>query len=470
MATRPPALPRLAAAPGATAVSVRISIAAFGAAVLLASALAYDATIGVAILLVLCVVPLAMLRLRLAICGWIVLLFFSRSSVLEAIPNPLLLLVVAAWLGLLAGRRATVREALARNWVVIAWAAALVVWILLSLGWAPAPGSAERPIKELLYAFLGFVLVLGTILERRYARWLATAFVAGAALTVLWGVAKGGLSGSASEVADVAGRLQGGAGDPNFLAALLVPAIMLACGLAVRRSTARRLLLGLATGIMAIGLAATQSRGGLIAAGVCAGGALVIWRGRRALVLLAIALAAAAAVLFFAANPGAWHRIVQSNQGSGRVDIWKVAWRVVHDHPVVGVGFAQFPQVSPHYVLQPGALQYVNLIVEKHIVVHNLYLELWAETGIIGLLLFLGLAVASLLAGWNAVRRFDALGDAEMSGLARGAVLALIAILVTSIFLSNLPAGAYWVLLAFGPALNLIATRETRASPALDPG
>jgi len=186
--------------------------------------------------------------------------------------------------------------------------------------------------------------------------------------------------------------------------------------------------------------------------------------------LLAIALAAAAAVLFFAANPGAWHRIVQSNQGSGRVDIWRVAWRVVHDHPVVGVGFAQFPQVSPHYVLQPGALQYVNLIVEKHIVVHNLYLELWAETGIIGLLLFLGLAVASLLAGWNAVRRFDALGDAEMSGLARGAVLALIAILVTSIFLSNLPAGAYWVLLAFGPALNLIATRETRASPALDPG
>jgi hypothetical protein len=57
-----------------------------------------------------------------------------------------------------------------------------------------------------------------------------------------------------------------------------------------------------------------------------------------------------------------------------------------------------------------------------------------------------------------------------MSGLARGAVLALIAILVTSIFLSNLGAGAYWVLLAFGPALNLIATRETRASPALDPG
>ena len=466
MATRPPALPRLAAAPGGTAVSVRISIAAVGASVLLASALAYDATVGVAMLLVLCVVPLAMLRLRLAICGWIVLLFFSRSSVLEAIPNPLLLLVVAAWLGLVAGRRATVREALARNWVVIAWAAALVVWTLLSLGWAPAPGAAERPIKELLYAFLGFVLVLGTIVERRYARWLATAFVAGAVLSVLWGAAKGGLSVRGSEVADLEGRLQGGAGDPNFLAALLVPAIMLACGLAVRRSSARRLLLGLATVIIALGLAATESRGGLIAAGVCAGVALVIWRGRRGLVLIAIGLAAGAAVMYFASDPTAWHRITESNHGSGRLDIWKVAWRVVHDHPFVGVGVAQFPQVSPHYVIQPGALLYVNLIVEKHIVVHNLYLGLWAETGIIGLLLFLGLVVASLLAGWNAVQRFDAQGDEEMSGLARGAVLALIAILVTSFFLSNLEAGPYWVLLAFGPALNLIAGRSARASPA----
>jgi O-antigen ligase len=470
VATRPPALPRLATVPGATPLSVRISIAAVGASVLLASALAYEAKLGAAIMLALGVVPLAMLRLRLAICGWIVLLFFSRSSVLEAIPNRLLLLIVAAGLGLLASRRATVREALARNWVVIAWAAALVVWTLLSLGWAPAPSAAERPIKELLYAFLGFVLVLGAIVERRHARWLATAFVAGAALSVLWGAAKGGLSVSGSEVADLEGRLQAGAGDPNFLAALLVPAIMLACGLAVRRSRARRLLLGLATVIIAVGLAATQSRGGLIAAGVCAGVALIILRGRRGLILLAIGLAAGVAVIYFAGDPTAWHRITQSNHGSGRLDIWKVAWRVVHDHPFVGVGVAQFPQVSPHYVLQPGALQYVNLIVEKHIVVHNLYLGLWAETGIIGLLLFLGLAVVSLLAGWNAVRQFDAQGDEEMSGLARGGVLALIAILVTSVFLSNLAAGPYWVVLAFGPALNLIATRAARASPALDPG
>src|ERR1700730_9084580 len=194
MATPPLPFARSAPLAGATALSVRISIGALGASVLFASALAYNTTLGVALLLALCVVPLALLRLQLAICGWIVLLFFSRVSVLEEIPDRLLLLIVVAWIGLLVGRRATAREALARNRAVIAGVAAFVVWTLLTLAWAPAPGTAERPLRGLLYAGLGLVLLLGAILERRHVRWLAMAFVAGAAVSVAWGAAKGGLS------------------------------------------------------------------------------------------------------------------------------------------------------------------------------------------------------------------------------------------------------------------------------------
>jgi O-antigen ligase len=245
-----------------------------------------------------------------------------------------------------------------------------------------------------------------------------------------------------------------------------VPAIMLAGGLAIWRSSARRAMLALATAIIAVGLAATQSRGGLIAGIVCAIVALMIWRGRRGLILGLIGLAALATVAFFVANPSAWHRIAASNSsGSGRIDIWTVAWRVVHDHPFAGVGIAQFPQVSPHYVLQPGVLEYVNLIVEKHIVVHNLYLQLWVETGIVGLLLFLALIATSVTAALRAARTFDLQGDGEMSALSRAAALGLIAMLTGSLFLSNLEAGQLWVLLALGPVLAGIADRQARAAP-----
>jgi putative inorganic carbon (HCO3(-)) transporter len=470
VASRALALPRSPRFAGATPTSLGLSAAALAVATVLASVLVINTKVGVVLLLALCFVPLALLRLRIAVCAWIVLLFFSRTSALEAIPNKLLLFILGSWLALLVGRRAKAREALAHNRIVILWALAFLFWTILTLAWAPVPGAAERPIKELVYAFLGMLLVLGIVVERRHVRWLMMAFVAGAALSVMWGAAKGGLSPShaGGEVANLDGRFQGGSGDPNYLAAVLVPAIMLAGGLAIWRSSGRRLALALATAIIAVGVAATQSRGGLIAGFVCAGVALAIWRGRRGMIVGLIGLAALATIVFFAANPAAWHRISAGNSsGSGRIDIWTVAWRVVRDHPLAGAGIAQFPEVSPHYVLLPGALEYVNLIVEKHIVVHNLYLQLWVETGIVGLLLFVGLIVASLAAALRAARRFELQGDGEMSALARAAALALIAMLTASFFLSNLEAGQLWVLLALGPGLAAIADRQERATRAV---
>jgi O-antigen ligase len=472
VASRPLPLPRQAPFGRITATSVRLSAIAFATAAVLSTALAYNTKIGVTLLLAICFVPLALMRLRVAICLWVVLLFFSRTSALEAVPNKLLLFIIVAWVGLLVGRRTKARAVLAENRVLLTWVLAFIVWVVLSLAWAPSPGAAERPIKELIYGGLGLLLLLGTLRERRHVRWVMTAFVAGAALSVMWGAAKGGLSvrggGGGGEVANVDGRFQGGSGDPNYLAAVLVPAIMLAGGLAIRPAAIKRVLLALATAIIAVGIAATQSRGGLIAAVVCAIVALVIWRGKRGLILALIGVAVLGAVCFFVANPAAWQRIEESNQGSGRVDIWTVAWRVVHDHPFNGVGIAQFPVVSPHYVLQPGALRYVNLIVEKHIVVHNLYLQLWVETGIVGLLLFLAVVVTSLTAAWRAVARFDLVGDEEMAALARAGILALIGMLTASFFLSNLEAGQLWLLLAAGPALAIIAKRQVQASPAIE--
>lgn len=448
-----------------------VGLGALVAVLVYVGALTYSTKVGLLILLAMCFVPLALWRLPLAICAWIVLTFLSHVSAVSAYPNRVLLFVSACWIGLLIGRRARRNGTIAESYVVVALVVIFISWTALTLAWAPDAGAAGTQLKQLAYGGFSVVLLLGAVVEGRHLRWVAAAFVLGATLSVVYGAAKGGLSGSvgtATEVADSGGRFQGGASDPNYLAAVLVPAIMLAGGLAIRRAPGQRALLALATVIIAIGLAGTESRGGLIAAIVCGLVALVIWRGRRILIGGLIALAGLATSTFFLLKPSAWTRILESNQGSGRLDIWTIALRVIHDHPFVGVGFGQFPQVSIHYVLQPGALEYVNLIVEKQIVVHSLYLQLLVEGGIVSLLLFLAIVGCSLAAGWAAVRRFDALGDQEMAAMARACILALVGILAASLFLSDLENSQLWIILALGPVLAGLARRQA-ASRRLRP-
>lgn len=471
VATRPlPVSRRLAVhAPRVDARSTVVAAVACAVTAIVVALLYSDVKIGLVVLMGLCFLPLAFLRPPLAACVWLVLQFFSRVSGLSSIPDHLVLLLLACLLGVLVGRRGrTAREAFGDSRGLIAVAVAFVMWELLTLAWAPSAGAATQTVKDLSYAAVGMLVVLGTITERRHVRWLAIAFVVGATLTVLYGAARGGFHASgASAVTDTDGRLQAGEGDPNYLAAVLVPAIMLAVGLAVRRSTWQRIALGAAVIVMAIGLAATQSRGGLIAAGVAALGALAIWRGRRVAVGSLIVLAAGATAGYFAASPSAWHRIhAGGNTGSGRTDIWTIAWRVVHDHPFFGVGLAQFPQVSPTYVRRPGSLTYVAVILDDKIVVHNVYLQLWAETGIVGLVLFLAVIGASLVGSWRACVRFDSQRDPEMLALARMTLLAMLGMLAASFFLSDNTNRQTWVLLALGPALAGIAVRRRRAEAA----
>lgn len=442
--------------------------------IVFAAVLGHSTKDGVLILLAICFLPLALWQLPLAVCGWTIVTFLSHVSTLSAYPNRLMLFTAVCWLGLLIGRRSKARSPLADSYGVIAIAVVFSAWVVISLAWASEPGAGETAthLKQFLYGGFSLLLLLGVVVERRHVRWLAAAFVAGAALSVLYGAAKGGLSagvGAATEVADSGGRFQGGASDPNYLAAVLVPALMIAGGLAVRAAPRHKALLMLAAVIITIGLAATESRGGLIAAIVCAVVAFAIWRERRALIAGLIGLVGASTAIFFLVKPSAWTRILESNQGSGRLDIWTVALRIIHAHPFAGVGFGQFSQVSIHYVLQPGALQYIGLIVEQQIVVHNLYLQVWVEEGAVGLLLFLALVVASLSSAWLAVKRFDALGDVQMAAIARATVLALVGILAASFFLADLENSQLWIVLALGPVLAALAKRQSaqQLHPAL---
>lgn len=456
-------------AAGSQSLLTAVGAAAFAVAVITGVLLVQQPKLGILVIGAIVFLPLAFLNPPLALAAWATSAFMTSIPAFGQASNRALYLLFIVWFGTLFARDAALRARARRQIPMLGGLALFIAWVLLSLLWAPDPeGAMSFAVNYVLSAGV-FLLVTTFVLEPKHARWLAGAYVAGTALSVLSGAATGGLSTAATDLdtsSSVQGRLQGGVSDPNYLAAACVPAIMLAGGLAAKRGQPLvRFALIVAIAILAIGLAATESRGGLLAAGVVAVGALLFWRGRRLTVAVVIAVVVVAAMAWFTASPSSWERVTSAQDGgSGRTDIWQVAWRVVEAHPLDGVGLAQFPVVSQDFIREPGALSRADLIVDKHIVVHNAYLQLWAEVGAIGLTLFLLLALRSIFSGHRAAARFEQRGDLDTATLSRAVMLALVGALTASFFLSNIDDRRLWILIALGPAL-LAMTRpeESRA-------
>jgi O-antigen ligase len=442
------------------------------AATLAGLLLAAKPVAGVGLVAALVFVALAAASPVLALSSWVTLTFLSGiPGTHGAGSNYALLVVLIVWIGALLSRRTTAADLLRGHPVQAASVAGLVLWAGVTLIWAPQPGIAGATLRNLAICAAVFAMAATLALELRHVRWLALGFVVGTTLSVLVGAATGGLQPSdAFDVSTVdSARLSGAGHDANYLAAAIVPAIVLAAGLAAARGRPLlRLALAGAVLIMGVGLAATESRGGFLAAGITCVGALVLLRGQRARVAALLVVLVLAIGAWFSVSPGSWARVTSvSDGGSGRTDIWHVAAQIARDHPLAGVGLGQFPAVSPSYLNRPGPVTRGDLLIGRRIVVHNLYLQAWVELGAIGVLLYLTIAGASLRAGWQAARRFERDGDTEHTALARTTVLALAGALTASIFLSNIDDRRTWVLLALGPALltlTEISRRPTRGA------
>jgi O-antigen ligase len=130
---------------------------------------------------------------------------------------------------------------------------------------------------------------------------------------------------------------------------------------------------------------------------------------------------------------------------------------MVSAHPIRGIGTGQFAISSVHYLLQPGALQRGDLILSTPKVAHNTYLNIVAEVGLVGGLLFASILVVCLACMIKAVKCLRDEGDERLEILARGLIVGLGGYLVTIVFISENYAKLFWILLALGPALLAVA-------------
>jgi O-antigen ligase len=217
----------------------------------------------------------------------------------------------------------------------------------------------------------------------------------------------------------------------------------------------------------------TGSRSGAIALGAAlVVGVMVAGRWRLATFLGSIALALVVVTTFVAFAPAEIReRIAVVTPGEvpaieGRTTIWQVGARMVEDQPLRGVGVGNFQAVSGEYAIEPGLAARTELVIDDPQVAHNVYLQVLAELGIVGLALFVGLLAFSLRCALAAARRFEKAGDEAMEIFARALIPAMVAVLVSDLFASEQFNKLLWLLLGLGPSLLAIARLADRPGPA----
>lgn len=276
-------------------------------------------------------------------------------------------------------------------------------------------------------------------------------------------------------------RVAGPTGDPNAFAQMMVVAVALGLERLVHERRRRlRLAAGAVAALCAVTTVLTFSRGGLLALVVVLTLFLVRLRPRMRHVLLGGALLLVIASVVPSAYvervarvreilPGFDGSNVSPSDGAlrGRTTVMKIALAMWSDHPVIGVGYGNYVVRFTEYNRRHG------LSPQLGEAPHNLYLEIASETGLIGLGLWLSVVVTAFRSLAFLRRRSRAPDGSATENLPEGLSLALVAFLVTSMFLHGSYPMAFWLLVAISFAAGQLESRpestEGAAVPAPEP-
>jgi putative inorganic carbon (HCO3(-)) transporter len=228
----------------------------------------------------------------------------------------------------------------------------------------------------------------------------------------------------------------------NAVALYVVPLAAVAGSLALHaRGPAR--LVGVAVFAITVPVVVLSfSRGGYLAfAAVVLGLAL---SHRRRLALLGVA---AAGALALALAPPIRLRVLielQNAYGSSvdsRIELWSAALRLIRARPLLGAGLSGFPdRITPYFTHFHTEANFVDP--------HNIVLNFWVETGLLGLLAMawiVGAAVVTCVRGWVSL-------PAAWRPYQLGVLLAMVAVVVHGLvdvpYFKNDLSLEFWALLA----------------------
>lgn len=399
-----------------------------------------------------------------------------------------LLLAVPVVLAVVVGRQPlVVTPALA---LMVAW---LVVLVVSSIA-AGADGGDAGPAAMTTFLTEGlvlYVLVVNAVRSPAMLRWVIWALlIAGGTMgaisvwqeathayhQTLLGFAQ--INDAAFKVGDTVNgkllrpRLSGPIGEQNRYGQILLVLVPLAVSrIRVEQRLVLRALAAALTVLILAGIVLSFSRGAAVALAVVAVAMVVIGFVRlRHLLVTALALA----VLVMSIVPDYGLRVrslgaadtataVDSRADAairGRATENLAAFATFRDHPLLGAGPGGFFRRYSQEEANKLGLRFLG----KNRRAHNMYLEIAADTGIVGLGAFLAIVAVTLAQLWRVARLWAALGREDLSVLAQAFFLALLAYLASAAFLQLSYQRYFWFLLALGNATAWMLRREAAAA------
>jgi putative inorganic carbon (HCO3(-)) transporter len=439
--------------------------ALFGTALLLGVLAGVEPRLALIVAFGIAFVGITIVSLTAGLCLFAVLSFMDTVIPYDtggalSFPKLMGILLVLSWLAMLSTRRVEARGVFSHAWFIYVLVLFLG-WAAISITWAEQSAPAIDAVLRYAPNAMLFLIVFSAVRTRQQAIWVVAAFVLGALASAVYGL----FVPTDPAAAD---RLSGAEGNANETAAALVAGAALAGALAAALKGQTMLRLAAAVGVPLCGYAIflTLSRGGLVAlAAALVASVFVAGRWRPAVLAIAVAAAVSAVVYFAAFAPAsARQRVTELEGGTGRVDIWKVGWRMVEANPLHGIGAGNFQNTSVHFLLQPGAIVRDDFIVDTPKAAHNTYLEVLAELGIVGLVLFLVIVGFAIGTTFRSIGIFARVGDTQMEMISRALFVALVGLLAANFFGSREFNKQLWMLMALGPAFLSMARTQLAAA------
>lgn len=324
---------------------------------------------------------------------------------------------------------------------------ALVIVVLLKRG--PA-------FRRVMWTLIAIGLFLGSLSVFQYVTGTFSANYGGFANAELHG-----LSGNTSGY-----RLTGPIGDANFFAQIMVVIIPIALERMLHeRRFFVKTLAAITAALCTLTVIFTFSRGGFLAAVIGLGILFLLYPPRPLQLIVFIGLS----VVMLAFVPQTYYERILTLQDlipnqSGQIDVRSdnsIQGRANHlltglamfkANPILGIGLnnasTRYSEFSKEIGLAPSGANRT---------LHNLYLEVMAETGIVGLTVFSSLIWYALRCVASARRKFLEVSQIDYANLANGLAVGFIAYLVAALFIHAAFPRYFYLLLGIMYALPAVA-------------
>lgn len=260
-------------------------------------------------------------------------------------------------------------------------------------------------------------------------------------------------------------RLSGPVGDPNFFAQVMIVLALLGIERLVHdKNLLAKLLAGWAAAVSVLTVIFTFSRGGTIALVLSL---IIFFWIYRLKPMQMVAVLLLGIILLLYAPSTYFDRVltigdlIPTNNGQidvrsdraiqGRASENLTAWVMLREHPLLGVGLSNFSHLYQEYSKSLGLAPSA-----RNRSPHNLYLEVAAETGVIGLsvfLLMIWLAFRSIL---YARQRFQEAGMEDYAHMVTGYAIAFTGYMLAAVFVHAAYPRYFYLLLGIAFALRVM--------------